>query len=332
MHGAGALTISFAGKWSPMLDVLITVDTEFWPVTADAEAARENYARCVLGRHRGGAHGIGYQIELLDAHGLRGVFFLEALHTAVLGDGLLARTVELVKGAGHEVQLHLHPEWLEAWPDHPFATGRGRNMAQFDEDDQTAMIEIGLEALARCGATGIAAFRAGNYGADLATLRALARCGILCDTSYNLAHLPTDCALDLGEPLEAPARLEGVWEVPVTHFHDRPRHVRPMQLCAASFAEMAAVLRAARAAGRTTAVIVSHGFELLNSARTRPDPIVVDRFGQLCRFLAAEEGMRTAGFAALTLDGTAPPPAPIRSNPVRTGARMVEQLVSRLYQ
>ncbi|MBI1179531.1 MAG: hypothetical protein GC201_03170 [Alphaproteobacteria bacterium] len=317
-----------------MLDVLITVDTEFWPVTSVRDIARDNYARCVLGRHRQGAHGIGYQIEVLNAHRLKAVFFIEALHAAVLGDDLLARTVDMVRGAGHEVQLHIHPEWLSAWPDHPFGTRHGRNMCVFGEDDQAGMIDLGLRALARCGVDGVTAFRAGNYGADRATLRALARCGLTYDTSYNLAHQGGDCALDFDQPLEAPVRAEGVWEVPVTHFYDRPYHVRPLQLCACSFAETSAVLKTARVAGRQTAVLVSHGFELMNPSRTRPDPVIVNRFGQLCRLLSemAEKGVRTVGFDGLSLTETDAPALPIRSNAVRTGARMVEQMVSRLYQ
>jgi hypothetical protein len=316
-----------------MLDVLITVDTEFWPAGTDLEAARDNYARCVLGRHRHGAHGIGYQIEALNAHGLKGVFFIEALHTAVLGDEFLARTVDMVRGGGHEVQLHLHPEWVGVWDGSPFAGRKGRNMHQFDEDDQAAMIDIGLHAMARCGVGDIVAFRAGNYGANRATLRALARCGLAFDTSYNLAHMSSDCALDFPQPLETAVQAEGVWEVPVTHFSDRPGHIRPMQLCAVSYNEMSAVLKTARVAGRATAVLVSHGFELMNPARTRPDPVVVNRFGQLCHFLGAarEQGIVTRGFSDLVLS-EAPQALPIRSNAVRTGARMVEQLVSRLYQ
>jgi hypothetical protein len=317
-----------------MFDVLLTVDTEFRPATASREQARDHFARCVLGRHRQGAHGIGYQIEVLNAHGLKGVFFVEALHAAVLGDELLARTIDLVRSAGHEVQLRIHPEWLVAWPNNPFGVRQGRNMCDLDEDIQTGLVELGLEAMARCGEHGIRAFRAGNHAANETTLRALERVGIACDSSYLQPTIAPEGAMRIDPPLESPARIGGVWEVPVTHFHVHRQHVRPLRIAACSFAEMEAVLTTARIAGRRNAVVTCYSHELMNPSRTRPDPVIVNRFGQLCRFLEARasQGFRTTGFDGLSLVETDAQALPIRSNPVRTGARMAEQMVSRLYQ
>ena len=314
-----------------MVNLLITVDTEFWPVTANRAAAREAYDRCILGKHGKGEHGLRYQIERFNAAGLKAVFFVEALHAGVLGDAFLLETVELVQGSGHDVELHLHTEWLEAYDITPVGGRQGRNMKDFSETDQLALIEMGLENLRRCGADNVKAFRAGNYGANRDTLKALRRAGIAIDSSYNFAFLDSDCGLDLGGQLTANTEVEGVLEVPVTCFEDRPGHMRPMQICAVSLAEMKHVVAGADAAGHPDVVMVSHGFEFMNRARTKPDPVLVRRFERLCDWLVGQDNLQTVGYdrvaahqgAALQL---------ISSGHARTAARMAEQALSRVFQ
>ena len=96
-----------------MTAVIYTVDTELSPMLHQRGLTpAENLNAAVLGLANGGEWGIGYQIERLNAHGLKGVFFVEAL-CAYLGDAdILKRIVEPVLQGGHEVQLHLHTEWL----------------------------------------------------------------------------------------------------------------------------------------------------------------------------------------------------------------------------
>ncbi len=72
----------------------------------------ENFSSAILGRTCKGDFGIPYQLDVLDRHGLRGVFFVEALHTQILGSEYLSRTVDMIRTRGHSVQLHCHIEWL----------------------------------------------------------------------------------------------------------------------------------------------------------------------------------------------------------------------------
>jgi hypothetical protein len=240
---------------------------------------------------------------------------------------MLKRVVDPILTRGHEVQLHVHTEWLRWFEKDPVAGRRGENIFEFPETDQRVLLEMGAEALERAGAPRPIAFRAGNYGADNATLRALKSLGLRFDTSYNQPYIGDVCRIDVPEPLLEPALVEGLTEIPITFFEDYPGHTRPLQLCAISTAELAWCVTDARAANRPTVVIVSHSFELLNARRTRANKMLVRRFDALCATLK-----ETTTFTELdaAVEPTARRAAIPKSNPARTAVRMVEQAVGTL--
>jgi hypothetical protein len=210
-------------------------------------------------------------------------------------------------------------------------------MKELDEDDQAVLIREGLRALRDAGARDVCAFRAGNYGADLATLRALATNGVRYDTSHNACYLGGACGLDTPSRLVQPRPLEGVWEFPISTFADWPGHVRHAQLCACSAGEMeSAILRAAER-GWYSFVVVSHSFELIRGRKhgttPRPDRIVIRRFERLCAFLARNrDRLRTCGFADLDV-ASVPSRVDARPLPSRkrlTAGRYAEQMLRRL--
>jgi hypothetical protein len=236
------------------------------------------------------------------------------------------------------VQLHLHSEWLEWLQPSPLPGRTGQHLKEFTEDEQALLLGRGIENLRACGVDNLIAFRAGNYGANFATLRALARHGIRFDTSHNTCYLSSSCGLDTGEPLLQPTLLEGVYEYPVSYFHDWPGHRRHAQLCACSARELEAALLAAWRQGWHSFVLVSHSFELLQRGvdegkPPRPDRIVIRRFHRLCRFLDRNrDKFRTVFFADLDTEGTPRPVAnyPLRSASRHTVWRVAEQLARRV--
>lgn len=319
-----------------MLDVLITVDVEIWPTDCarHSNAARAAFDRCILGRTPAGDFGLPHQLAVLGAHRLKAVFFVEALCADAIGRDLLDETVALIRGAGQEVQLHLHTEWLQAIGDAALPDRRGANIRDFTLDEQTALIGRGLDNLRASGADTVNAFRAGNYGADFNTLRALNRNGIAYDTSYNLCYLDAACGIATDAPLLQSTMIEGVREVPISFFEDRPGHMRHVQLGACSFAELSSLMAKAWRQRWQTFVMVSHGFELMNRRRDRADPIMVRRFDRLCRYLADNrDRFRTAGFHGLGAAERRPGDgaAILTSNIGATALRHVEQIARRLY-
>ena len=273
------------------LDVFLTCDTEIWcdGWSGIDEKFPDAFARYVYGRDATGqAYGLPRQLDLLQEHGLHGVFFVESLFTGRFGIGPLQEIVGLVRGAGQEVQLHLHPEWADEsrsrWL--PHVPEKRQHLRYFAADDQAILLEAGIQALQNAGAPRPAAFRAGSYALNADTFKALAQVGIRIDSSYNATMLGGTSGLAPGRRLVDAARFDDLLEFPVSYFRDGFGRWRHAQLGACAFEELRDALWSARNAGLRAFVIVFHNFELMNQAKRGRDPTVVRRFERLCRFLA----------------------------------------------
>lgn len=314
------------------MQVLITIDTELSAARhQQGMTPADNFACSILGRCPAGEFGIGWQMDLLDRYGLRGVFFIDPLPGLVLGEGVVAEAIRRVVEAGHDAQLHAHTEWLAWAPSTPVGDRRGRNIGDFSLSDQIALLEYGCAAFERAGAPRPVAFRAGNFGADDRTLLALAEVGIRFDTSQNPAYQGGECRLMTPRTRSAPIRHSGVIELPVSGLHDRGAHFRPAQVCAVSAREMTAALRHGAATGWSHFTVVSHSFEMLSRDRLRPNRQVMRRFERLAEEIARHPDLDTTTFA--DLDGFRPAPEDVTRlgpNLIRTAGRLAEQAWGRL--
>lgn len=319
-----------------MLKVFITVDVELWPRNWDlgAEAFQEAWRRYILGATPKGNYGVPFQVQLLQQYGLRAVFLVESLFAWQYGSGPLTDIVGSIRAAGQEVQLHLHAEWVHK-SQQPILPGRkGIYIRDYSEEDQDYLLGLGLKHMQEAGVGDICAFRAGSYGADRTTLRTLAKHGIRYDTSYNPPYLSQSCGIDVEGVLVQPCILEGIMEFPITAFEELPGRLRHMQIGSCSLNEMKHLLLQAYRKRWHAVVIVSHGHELLNAGRSRPDPIVIRRFDGLCRFLAEHrDKFATCGFSGVDADtiGALRQERPLSSAAWRTALRYGEQLAMRLW-
>lgn len=320
-----------------MTALLITVDTELSSALhQQGMGVEENVRRSIWAEAAGGAWGIGWQMDRLERAGLRGVFFLDPMPAIVHGPAFLEPIVRAIVARGHEVQLHIHTEWL-AFADHSPVSGRqGRNIGDFSLEDQHRLLGQAKAWLEAAGAPPVTAFRAGNFGANDDTLRALAMLGIGWDSSVNPAYLGHGCAISADPGTIGASRIHGVAEVPVSGISDRPGRFRPAQVCAMSAREMRAGLRHAARHGHDAYMVVTHSFEMLSRDRSRPNRAVMARFDALCRHGAGEPGITPAGFRDLPPDLADRPPRPLHRAPPswpRTGARIAQQaLATWLYE
>jgi len=317
-----------------MVDVFLTFDTELSPGlhAIHRVSPEENYRRCIEGRCARGRYGVPYLLEVLAEHELRGVFFVETLCASIVGDDLIRKIFGEVRDAGHDVQLHVHTEWLrfESTPWRPHT--EVLNIHLFDRERQQEILSRAMQTFERCVGITPCAYRAGNYGANLDTLEALHGLGITFDSSHNAAYLDRGCQMaTLGRPNQA-LQVNHTWEVPISAFQDRPGHVQPAQLGSCSFREMRSALEFAWENDLSTFVIVAHSFELMNIRRTAPLPLLVRRFTRLCEYLSRNsDRFRVIGFdQARPESWKAGPDAMYRSRPTDTLQRLAEQVFVRI--
>lgn len=102
--------------------VFISCETELSALLYQRGAsARANYDASITGRTTAGDYGIGWQMDRLEAHGLKGAFFVDPMPAPVHGQQIVADIVGPILSRGHEVQLHIHTEWLDFATTNPFA-------------------------------------------------------------------------------------------------------------------------------------------------------------------------------------------------------------------
>jgi hypothetical protein len=319
-----------------MTRVFITIDTEYSSglYTGPGAADRaDNYTRSISCETPDGASGISHKLALLAQYGQRAVFFVDPMPALVWGVAAIEDIVGPIIEAGQDVQLHCHTEWLaHAGPANPLGSGAcGQNLADFPFEEQCAILDYARTTLIAAGAPAPVAFRAGNYGANDDTLRALASLGLDYDSSHCPALVGTGaCRIGLtAEDCDTVGHM-GVLEVPVGAIATLSGGLRHAQITALTLGELLCAIRHARDTGRDSFTLVSHSFELINRRRMAVNPIVRRRFAGLVKALAGMRGVTTGTYAEtpprLRLTGGAYQPLP--ASPIRTGRRLAEQLVS----
>lgn len=319
-----------------MTRVFITIDTEYSSglYTGPGSADRvENFARSIACITPQGPAGITHKLELLAEHGQKAVFFVDPMPALVWGVAAIEDIVAPIVAAGQDVQLHCHTEWLaHAGPANPLASGAtGRNLADFPFEEQCAILSFARSTLIAAGAPAPVAFRAGNYGANDDTLRALATIGMDYDTSHCPALVGTGaCRIGLGSEILDPIGHMGVIEVPVGAIGTMGGGLRHAQITALTLAEMLAAIRHARDCGHASFTLVSHSFELINRSKLAVNHIVHRRFNGLIKALASMRQVETSSYAhnppsPRLIQGSS---EPLPASAVRTGVRLAEQLVS----
>ncbi len=330
--------------------VLITVDTEVWPravnwphkplpATAACQREIDSY---FWGGDTSTKLGLPFQLEVLNKHKLLATFFVDPLFSFALGLPALKRVVEAIQNARQDIGLHLHPEWLTDPRMPPMPAFSGPYMRDYAEPAQHELINRGLARLAEAGAGAVDSFRAGSWGADTATLRALVRNGIRFDSSLNACYDASLADLPKRKELLQPAFVEGLWEFPLTNFIDRPPSGRrELQVCACSLDEFEHVLEEAYSQAWDCVVIVTHSFEFvrvnqLNQENKSVGPmrLLGKRFEALCSFLAQHRDR----FPTVSFSHAAPREVahtqnrpPIVSNRARTFKRVAAQALSTVY-
>ncbi|MCE5279832.1 MAG: polysaccharide deacetylase family protein [Planctomycetaceae bacterium] len=256
---------------------------------------------CVYCRRSGREYGVRAIMEILEDHGLPGVFFVDTAMDALFGRGLFQELCQEILSRGHDVQMHLHPGARQyALLRSRGATRRPASMTdrlpRYEANEQTQMIIEGCDVLKACTGRRPAAFRAGCFALGDSSAAALAQAGIQLDFSANLGCAGS--ASSHAVRINGPYRLGSVTEFPVTQIIGRSLPgcgYRPLEVNCVSGEEMESALEQLVAGGARVATVVLHSFGLLKNRvgrweGVRPDRVVHRRLETLCRLLDRRRG------------------------------------------
>ena len=208
------------------------------------------------------------------------------------------------------------------------------NLGDYNLEEQTAIVRHGLATLRKAGASNVIAMRAGNMGGNVDTPSAAWAAGLSLDLSFDPSRGRETRALL--QAMRTSGSKNASPTIPLSFVRDYPGHYRPAQLTALSFRELQGALIAAERDHWPCFVILLHSFELvrrpvLRSGRSRPDRTNIERWNQLCAFLAQHrDRFSTVGCADLKPAAwRSQVPKAARTLPLDTARRMAEQLASR---
>ena len=275
----------------------LTIDTEMSPALhQQGWSAADNLASSIFGRCDSGVFGINHQMDVMEEADLIGIYFVDPMPALVYGREILPEIVAPIVERGHEVQLHIHTEWLEFADHNPVGGLTGHSIKDFPLNAQVELLGLARDLLCEAGAPEPNAFRAGNYGANDDTLKALHLLGIDYDTSFNPAYLGNGCDISLPADQINMIGKHGVEVLPVSAIQNTKNSLRHAQVCALSSWEMKAALEHAARTGQRHFNVVTHSFELLTRNRKRVNAAVKARFDALCRHAGEHPLIESHGF------------------------------------
>src|SRR6185369_11707926 len=164
-----------AGGMTPRL--LITVDTEL-----------SNFpnAQGLWGRVGDEDWGLRRMLDAFEALGIQATFFLDVYAGNDKDLAEQRRAAELIASRGQDLQLHTHPGPA-------FDRARPR-LRDYSFAEQCDIIEFGCQRMQQWTGSRPVLHRAGDWGANHDSLRALRQCGMRADFSASVWS--SDCGID----------------------------------------------------------------------------------------------------------------------------------------
>ena len=319
-----------------MLNVLFTVDVELWPEKWDLshKNMKQAFDKDILGKTAHGEYGLPFQVKMFNDHDIKATFLVETFFSVQMGKESLQDITDIISEQEQKVELHLHTEWVDKVTPNIMSGGERLNIKNFSLEEQTELLSLGLEQLESCNIKDVTTFRAGNYGGNFDTLKALKKVGLQYDTSYNAAYLGDTCGLHFEKLLMRAVDYDGVIEVPISQYEDGFSRRRHIQLNSISFEEIRSLLEQANKRNLGTFVIVSHSNELLTSGKNNGDKIVIHRLKKLCQYLSDNpQDYRTCFFDEMDQESIVSDKdeALLKSGFYSTGKRILEQGYRRVF-
>jgi len=256
-------------------------------ITIDAEFSTHKDDLGIFGKIYDKEFGLPLVVKLLNDYKLKGTFFVDVYTNKKRYLPEFIALCRKLHESGHDLQLHTHPDGM-------FDARRG-SMQDYTLKEQVEIIQRGKEIFREWFGINPIAHRAGDWGANHDTLKALSENGIFMDSSmfFGWAH----CHLNKN-PLTKnwPVEYNSILEVPASVFQCQSLgFFSPFRLVSTdgnSFEETCAVLKQFQRRRIPVVTLVYHSFSFLrwNKKRTeyRADKNRIHKFESLMKFLSKE--------------------------------------------
>jgi peptidoglycan/xylan/chitin deacetylase (PgdA/CDA1 family) len=187
-----------------MLNVLITVDVENPQTDYRNGLVVSNLIDPLIDNESCGTSKLA---EIFERNSVKGVFFVNTSEKYIFDDSIYRSLCSYLHARGHEIGIHSHPEWI---------ADDGRiHMWQFSYAEQLSMLSEMKHDITHWTGEAPISHRAGAYGINYDTLKALDELNIKVDSSVFAEHKNCKVQLSYNKLVKA----KNLLEVPVTGFH-----------------------------------------------------------------------------------------------------------------
>jgi len=291
---------------------IITVDTETFKVNGRVlPFATHHYADLPQG-----SFGTQRIMDICDHYGAKATFFVDVYMHRHYGESDVASLCKRIDAAGHDVQLHAHTSW--------FPDARSGLIKDYSLPQQIEIIREGKDLLKKWLGKPPVGFRAGAYGANLDTIRALRENGFLVDSSYFPLHGNCDLNAQLQKsPSNRMFSIEGIVELPVTTYWllnaGKWRKNSKVDVNACSWKELKNVVPKLASTSADYIILFLHSFSFVdwdeNGKNLSPKMKTLETFQMLLEmvrgeldgeFVTVADVARTCGLQEASTDGPVP--------------------------
>lgn len=213
---------------------LLTVDTEALPKRASVN----HIDRLIWGQCENGRAGIREICKIGNEFNAKHVFFVDLCATYARFDEM-HKVIGWLDSAGHDVQLHAHPEVLPGsfWEEHGLPSGQLWLNKEIESRRTEFVVAHFSKQIAQVTGKDVLAFRAGSFRWSANTIRALKAANIPLSFNNTMrAYRAGRCAYS--EPTSRPYKWSnGTIEVPLTEKYVPPRSGKAERWASLSYPE-----------------------------------------------------------------------------------------------
>ncbi len=187
-----------------MLYIVPTIDTENPQSLLRCGKIKKNMIDPMI---FGKPWGVSCLAKVFSSYAIQAVFFVATNEKYHFGEDTYRKVIQQLSSDGHEIALHTHPEWQDSL--------HRVNMWQFSGSEQTEILREMMCDIKDWSGRVSVSHRAGAYGLNSESVKALNDVGIKIDSSMFHGH--PNCKLSWSK--NRIVERGGIIEVPVTGYY-----------------------------------------------------------------------------------------------------------------